>query len=241
MQLRLWHRHWHWQVASAGLLACGCVETHDGNGMVAEEIRALSGVERVLARGALGVQVTRGDAFGLTVRIDENLLERVVTSVSAGTLVVEIASGNLGEHVEGPHVIVSLPSLLDAELIGSGSLSAEGFSEDETVSVELVGSGAVSWSGDASDVEALLSGSGTLMLAGSTSDLALRLEGTGKLDARELTASGASIELEGEGNISATVDGRVDARASGGGSVELYGDVIEGTWEELEGGTVSAE
>jgi hypothetical protein len=230
-----------WLVSSCAWLTGACVETYEGNGTRARETRAVTGFDRVLSRGVLDVTVTQAAAFGLTVSIDSNLLERVVTSVDTRTLVVEIDGGNLGGHLPGPHVIVTLPTLLDAELIGSGRLSAMGFSGDEPVSVELVGSGELTWSGDASDVEALLRGSGKLVLAGSTSSADLQVGGSGELDARSLTAESATIELDGPGIISATVDGRVDARAAGGGSVALYGDVVEGTWEESDEGTITAE
>lgn len=225
---------------TAGALLAGCVETYDGNGTPAEEIRALSGVEKVASRGLLDVQLTRAEAFALTVRIDENLIARVVTSVNAGTLLVELEGGNLGEHLPGPHVIVTLPRLLDAELTGSGRLSAEGFEGDEPVSLELVGSGELSWSGQASDLEGLLRGSGSMALTGSATSVDLRLEGSGELDARGLTAGAASIDLTGSGSISASVDGRVDARVEGSGQVDLYGDVTRGDWEEIDGGSVNA-
>lgn len=230
-----------WRIASCAWLACACVETYDGNGTPAQEARALTGFERVLSRGVLDVAVTQADAFGLTVRIDENLLERVVTSVSEGTLTVDIDGGNLGEVLPGPHVLVTLPALSDAELIGSGRLSAAGFSDDEPVSLELVGSGELTWSGDAAEVAALLQGSGKVVLTGSTESAELQVGGSGELDARALSAESATIDLEGPGTLRATVDGRVDARAAGGGKVELYGDVIEGTWEESEGGTITTE
>jgi hypothetical protein len=54
-----------------------------------------------------------------------------------------------------------------------------------------------------------------------------------------LTAQDANIELSGSGSIIATVDGRVDAKVTAG-SVELFGDVDEGTWEEIDGGTIDA-
>lgn len=230
-----------WLVGSCAWLACACVETYEGDGTPAQETRALTGFDRVLSRGVLDVTLTEADAFGLTVRIDANLLERVVTSVSDRTLIVEIDGGNLGEHLPGPHVSVSMPALADAELIGSGRLSAEGFSGDEPVAVELVGSGELGWSGEASDVEALLQGSGKVVLTGSTSSVDLQVGGSGELDARALTARSANIELDGTGLISATVDGRVDARATGGGKVELSGEVIEGIWEESEEATITAE
>lgn len=221
------------------LLGSGCVETFDGNGIREEERRALGSFERVTARGALDVRVTPGPA-SVSLSIDANLLPRIRTFVDTNTLIIEVEGGNLGRRLPGPHVLVSLPSLLDAELNGSGSLVAEGFADTEFVSVELAGSGELSWSGDAASLDAVLNGSGTLELTGTVPDVELYLAGSGELDALELEARRASIELRGSGNIVASVDGRVDATVEGSGTVELYGNVVQGVWEESGGGSVSA-
>jgi hypothetical protein len=65
------------------------------------------------------------------------------------------------------------------------------------------------------------------------------VRGTGTLDARDLTAQAADIEVDGEGTLSATVDGQVDARARAG-SIELFGDVVEGTWSVTDEGSIDA-
>ena len=199
----------------------------------------MNGFERVSARGALDVELSQAAAFAVTVRIDANLISRIRTSVTDRTLIVEVDGGNLGKTLEGPHVLVALPILRDMELNGSGHLAAPNFEEEESMSVELSGSGDVSWSGTSSALDAVLNGSGALSLAGSARSLALHLAGSGELDASALTARGASIELDGSGSISATVDGRVDARVDGSGSVELSGNVIKGTWEASGGGVVT--
>lgn len=228
-------------VAALGVASCialGCVETFDGNGVPARETRALSGFERVSARGALDIELTPGDFF-VEVSIDENLVSRVETVLDDGALVIRVRGGNLGDVLPGPHVRVRLPSLRDVELNGSGRLTAETFEESDSVSVELSGSGNVSWSGDAPDVEGLLNGSGELVLEGTADRIELILNGSGSLDARGLEADAADIELEGSGTISATVNGRVDAAVDGSGGVELYGDVIQGTWTETEEGSIN--
>lgn len=224
---------------ACALLACACVETYDGNGVPAEETRSVSGFERVSARGALDVELSQAATFGVSVRIDANLISRIHTSVTDRTLIVQVDGGNLGKSLAGPHVLVALPTLRDVELNGSGHLAAASFDGDESVSVELSGSGAVSWSGTSRALDAVLNGAGDLSLAGSATSLDLHLSGSGELDASALTARGASIELDGSGDISATVDGRVDARVDGSGSVELSGNVIRGTWEVSGGGAVT--
>src|SRR5688500_2631176 len=113
-----------WGLILFGLVPCGCAETFDGNGVPAEQARSVSGFDRVSSRGALDVELSRADAFSLDVRIDANLIQRVSTRVSERTLIIKVDDGNLGDHLPGPHVVVSLPSLRHAELNGSGSLSA---------------------------------------------------------------------------------------------------------------------
>lgn len=224
--------------ALACVLLCGCVETLDGNGVPGEQTRDLVGFDRVQARGALETQLRRGD-FAVEVRIDENLLGRVATEVASGTLSIAFDGGNLGDVLPGPHVLVTLPSLVDLELNGTGRLAAEEFDEEGAVSVELAGSGDVSWSGSTPALDVVLNGVGDVQLAGSASRVDYYVAGGGALEAEELTARQADIEVAGAGSVNATVDGRVDARASGSGVIRLLGAVIEGEWIEDDDGTVT--
>jgi hypothetical protein len=227
-------------VASVLLALGGCVETYDGNGILAEEARAVSGFERVSVRGALDIELEQGD-FAVGVSIDQNLISRVSTRVDGRTLLVRFDGGNLGEHLPGPNVSVSLPVLRDVELNGSGRLVATGFEGEEPASVELSGSGDLSWSGSTDALDVVLNGSGNLTLSGEAEVAEYYLAGAGTLDARELTAQGANIEVEGSGSVRATVDGRVDASVNGSGTIELYGDVTRGTWTETQEGSITEE
>jgi putative autotransporter adhesin-like protein len=225
-------------VGAGALLGSGCIETFDGNGIPVDEQRDLRGFDRVTSRGVLEVSVTEG-AFAVAVHIDQNLLSRLSTTVSGDTLVIQAEGGNLGDLVPGPHVTIAMPSLLGADLRGTGSFDAKGFDEQQEVSVALSGSGKMSWSGDASSLDAVLNGNGTLELEGSAESVDYHLAGAGSLDARDLTAGGADIQVDGAGSVTATVDGRVDAKVTGTGSIELLGDVTKGSWIEAEGGTIT--
>jgi hypothetical protein len=132
-----------------------------------------------------------------------------------------------------------MPALRDAETAGEGSLTATDFEGEAPVSLELEGAGKLSWSGSATDLEAVLAGSGELSIEGSAESTALFLRGSGTLDARDLVADEARIELDGSGQLSVTVNGPVDARAANGGSVDLFGRVRAGTLEEATGATIT--
>ena len=225
---------------TSGLALGGCVETHDGNGILAEEARTLTGFDRVSVRGALDIELEQGD-FAVAVRIDQNLISRVTTRLDGRTLLIRFEGGNLGDHLPGPNVSVNLPLLSDVELNGSGRLVASGFEGEEPASVELSGSGELSWSGSSDALDVVLNGSGNLTVAGEAENAEYYLAGAGTLDARELTAQAASIEVEGVGSVQATVDGRVDASVNGSGTIELYGDVTRGTWTETQEGSITEE
>jgi hypothetical protein len=227
-------------VGVSSLFASGCVETFDGNGVPADEERPLSGFDRVSSRGLLEVAITQGD-FAVAVHIDQNLLSRLSTTLSGDTLIIQAEGGNLGDIVPGPHVTIAMPSLVGAELRGTGAFSAKGFDEETPVDVILSGSGDMSWSGDASSLDAVLNGAGELTLKGSAASVDYHLAGVGAFDARDFSAGAANIEVEGTGTLTATVDGRVDAKVTGAGSIELFGDVKKGSWIEAEGGTITAD
>jgi hypothetical protein len=232
------------RVGASRRIACllavlsGCVETFDGNGVAGSEEREVADFDSIVARGELEVVVTEGP-FAVRVTIDENLLERIQAENNGGRLEVAAFGGNLGDILPGPHVTISMPELRSLELSGTGSVTATDFSESENVSLRLSGAGDLRWSGDAPGVLAELNGSGELTVGGSASRVTYLLTGAGTLDATALRARSANIEVRGSGNVSATVDGVVDARVEGTGTIELLGNVIEGNWVMLDEGNVN--
>jgi len=222
----------------ATLLFPGCVDILDGNKVLTEELRDVRDFDRVNARGGLDVAISEGD-FAVTVRIDENLMPYVRTSVRDDTLSVAVDDANFRKKLPGPHVMISMPALRDAETTGEGNLTATDFDVQGPVSLELTGAGKLSWSGRATDLDAVLAGSGQLSIEGSAENTELFLRGSGTLDARDLVADEATIVLDGPGELSVTVNGLVNARAANGGSVDLFGRVQSGELDEATGATIT--
>jgi hypothetical protein len=233
----LWLGRLAGSAALALLLLPGCVEIVDGNGVLQEEARDARDFDKVNARGGLDVAISEGD-FSVTVRIDENLLSQVRTSVDDDTLSISV-DANLRELLPGPHVVVSMPALEDAETTGEGAMTVSEFDAEGPMSLELTGEGSLTWSGRATDLDVVLAGSGDVSIEGTAESAELFLRGSGSLDARDLVADEANIELDGPGELSVTVNGLVNARAANGGSIDLFGRVRAGTLEETSGGTIT--
>jgi hypothetical protein len=192
------------------VVASACGFGIDGNGKRVEEQRPLAGFVEIDNRSAFDVQVEPGETFSVSV------------SVVDETLIVD-SHENIGGMLLGPHVTVTMPRLRSARLSGSGRLDVLSFEQSEPLDLMLSGSGDLFFEGEAASIVADLSGSGTLRVAGATERLALNLDGSGSIDARSCSAAQGKLDLDGSGDLRATVHGPVEVSLSGSGDVDLYG------------------
>lgn len=204
------------------LSLAGCHPGVDGNGERVDEVRETATFTRVRSNCELDVQLVQGEQPSLTVSLDSNLQDLVETRVVNGTLIIDLED-NVGEIVDGPHVLITVPELTAAKLDGSGRMTLA-FDEPELpLDLFLSGSGDLRFSGKTAAIGAYLSGSGDLRLEGETSDADLKLSGSGAIHGKGLTASSASIALSGSGDISATVQDSASVSLSGSGQIDLFG------------------
>lgn len=207
-----------------GLLGNACeMDEVDGNGERVDERRELSSFDRVRSDADLELRITQADTPSVVISIDENLQELVKTRVSEGVLYIDTRE-DIGEVVSGPHVLIQVPELLAAKLAGSGRIATELDQPELPFDLFLTGSGVMAFSGRTAVVGAYLSGSGDMKLAGETSDFDAELSGSGSIRAKGLLAESGSLDLDGSGDISASISESVTVSLSGSGSIDLYGD-----------------
>ena len=205
----------------------------DGNGQRTEEDRDLHDFSSVIADGSLDVQVHQSDTTSVVVSVDSNLQRLLRTHVADGQLIVDV-SEPIGDTVAGPHVIVTMPLLHAARLVGSGSFSAETFRQADAIDLSLEGSGDLVFAGEVPTLTARLDGSGNMRLRGSATTVDLGLEGSGDLRATDLSAGTADIWLGGSGSMAATVTGPSRVTLDGSGNIDLFGGgTVE--WSSVSG------
>jgi hypothetical protein len=209
-------------LALLGVLSLGCETGTDGNGERADEIRDVSAFVKVRSDAELDVEIVQGDQHSVTLSLDSNLLPMVRTRVDNETLYIDTRE-SIGETVRGPHVLITVPALSAAKLSGSGDLFVGLDQAELALDLYLSGSGDVRFVGRAAALGAFVSGSGDVRLEGETSDVELSLSGSGDIDARELSAESGSVELDGSGDISASISESAAVSLSGSGDIDLYG------------------
>jgi Putative auto-transporter adhesin, head GIN domain len=189
-----------------------------GSGVAATQARSLPPLTGVDLAGANNVVVRVGARQSVIVHADSNLLGRVTTQVSSGSLVIGNTPGTL--NARSPmFVAVSVPSLDAISVQGSGNLSVTGIN-GPSLTVRLPGSGTIQAAGATARLDVAIGGSGTALLS--------------QLIARDATAS-----INGSGNIVLTATHSLDASISGSGTILYTGNPAQVSKSVTGSGAIS--
>lgn len=177
----------------------------DGNGVAAQDTRAVAALSGLNVGGSMIVEVRVGAAPSVVVEGDSNLLPYVKTETRGSTLHIE--TERRLRSTTPLKVTYTTPQLTQLHSGGSGHVTVRGLN-GEPLSVRLGGSGVV-------------------RLAGEVADLDARVSGSGKIEAGELRARSAGLDVSGSGGV---VLGQVRgdslrSHISGSGAVQASGTV----------------
>lgn len=182
---------------------------------------AASGFTAVDLTAVDDVEVRTGGAFAVRAEGDPATLDKLRITRDGDTLHVGRVPGVSFSSGKGAKVFVTMPSIAQAAVSGTGDLSVDRVA-GQGFAVDVSGTGAVRV-GEArvGKVAIAISGSGDVTIAGATQALTARVSGTGDIDARGLTAASAEVDASGTGSITARVNGAAQVSASGTGDVDL--------------------
>lgn len=215
----------------------------DGSGVSATESRQPGDFDSVSNETLVDVAATYAAEQSVAVTCDDNLLEYIRAEVHGGELRIRTEAGvNLMPNTDC-RVDITTPTLRELTASGSGDTWANGAFPD-LVAMSGSGSGDVEASGGSFPLEEVstsgsgdiyvsqihsacveldTSGSGTIFAAGAVDCALLESSGSGGIDALELTAREAEIEVSGSGDVRLTVTGHAEVDISGSGDVLLAG------------------
>ncbi|NUP94991.1 MAG: DUF2807 domain-containing protein [Planctomycetaceae bacterium] len=174
-----------------------------GSGVPGSQSRTLSDFREVRVHGSADVRIQVGQATGAVVRCDDNLLERVRTTVTDGVLLIELEPGSY--HFRNRlEVDLATPTLASYGLDGSGDATISGLS--------------------GGDLRLGISGSGGIRASGTVDSLVASISGSGSIAARELATRRASVSIAGSGDAQVWASEALDVSISGSGDVLYRGN-----------------
>jgi hypothetical protein len=191
---------------------------------LAGESRTLSGFTRIELGGPVDVEVRPG-AFQVTLEMDSDIAQHLVTVVEDETLRISLEGRNLNLHGK-PKIKVKMPSLRGLKIQGSGDADIQGFKGQEKVGLAIEGSGDIRFAGTAGGVQVAIEGSGDVVLAeGETGALHASIQGSGNLKARDVKAKNVSVAVMGSGDADVRVaGGALKAAVNGSGDIRWTGE-----------------
>jgi len=179
-------------------------KTVTGSGNVISETRNLSGFDSIDLQGSGNVSVAIGLGESVVVESDDNIVPLIVTRVQNGRLIIATQDNtNLTTHL-GIHITVSMKSLKDLTLSGSGDIQVTGMA--------------------GGDLSVGLPGSGTITVDGSSNSVDISLPGSGNIFCDKLQAKKAIVNLNGSGTINVYATESLDANLRGSGTIRYSGN-----------------
>lgn len=202
----------------------------------------LADFDKIQASYAFDVQVVQGDAFSVTIRMDDNLTEYLDARVDGTTLLLGLDPSigfNFGAATLEAEV--TMPELRGAEASGASKVRLTGF--DSTEDLRLEASGASSILGDiaAGDIDIDVSGASTVSLSGDGDALSLFVSGASTASLGELAVTDAHVEVSGASRATVNPSGTLDAEASGASVVTYRGNPTMGTIDVSGASKVESE
>ena len=199
-------------------------------------IKVDSSVDLVLVQGAVP---------SMKVRAEQRVMSNIVTVQEGNTL--RISTKGLMVNMRNPMVVeLTLPSLQQLHVVGSGDSRVNGFS-GESLQLTLHGSGDVAFDGKYKNLSGSLSGSGDLVIhnsesdkmelqlqgsgdvhaTGSTKVLDAKLVGSGDFDATQLMSDSVTLKLMGSGDANVHAKTAVAIDIMGSGDVNVSGAPVQ--------------
>jgi hypothetical protein len=213
-------------LAGSALAACsqGRAETSGATAERRFEVGAFTGLE---VAGPFDVTVSTGRPVAVAASGSKELIDSMEVVVEGGVLKIRPQrSGLMGgfRWRGGPaKVTVSVPMLDRADIAGSGDLSVDRVAGDRFEG-GIAGSGEIKL-GEVRvrDLRLGIAGSGGVSVRGQADSAAYEVAGSGSVDAVNLTATRATMEIAGSGDIRARVTGEARAEIAGSGDIEISG------------------
>jgi hypothetical protein len=175
--------------------------TVQGSGVQVKQGRTVRAFGSVDLAGSNNVVIHVGEEQSVQVYGDDNLIDHVTSDVDATTLVIGSKPGSYS--TKSPmRVEVSVPSLSDVTLSGSGMVMVSGV--------------------DGPRLTVTISGSGVVRASGTTEQLGVTVSGSGQAELGGVTANAVQAVVSGSGEIVVTATASIDASVPGSGSI-LYG------------------
>jgi hypothetical protein len=217
-------------------------ETITGSGNIVTQEPAITDFDKVDVSHSFNVEITQADSYNVTIRVDDNLVDRLLVEKQGDTLKIGLKPDfTLRVKNATLEAEVSMPELTALDLSGASFTSISGFSSDEDLVVDVSGASSLQGDIEAGDAGIDASGASNVRLTGSSGNLKIGASGASSIKLEDFLAGDANIDASGASNVTVNISGRLDAEASGASNVYYLGNPTLGTIDTSGASNVEAK
>ena len=203
-----------------GFSACDS-NYREGSGTKDSRTEATGSFNELSLEGNYEATLILADEPRVVIEADDNLLQHVEVSNSGGKLSI-ITEDDLV--TDDPIKVTVYYKDLDYIVCGGAAVVRnEGLLSSHYLQIDMKGAGVFDLDIETREVAVEIAGAGMVELKGSTNLIKCSIAGAGNLAAYDLFSQDADIRLSGVGGAQVTVEGNLDARVSGLGSISYRG------------------
>lgn len=191
-----------------------------GSGVKKTENRPIGPFEKVSVSTSSIVEVIHGDAPGLEIISDDNILPLISTEVKGGELTIS-SKGSFSTNI-GIHVKLTAVSLKEIDVSGAVKLNVSNATADE-LKLSANGASEINWNGGAKKIKLNANGASRATLKGPVNELIADLNGASALHGYESEMANARVELNGASQAEVNVIGELSGKASGASNIRYVG------------------
>jgi hypothetical protein len=194
-----------------------------GSGNLTTAERSVAGFHSVTTLIPVTINIQYGTEQNLSVTVDDNVVDYIITSVENGTLVI---TSQVDVNLNQIHLSLDL-TMTDLEgitVIGAATIAGDFTLPLDDFYLTVTGAATIVFSLEADQMISSLPGSFTIMLSGQVTKHIINHPGSGYLSAFNLISDTTIVNLSGAGSEEVYVNDLLDVNISGIGSVYYKGD-----------------
>lgn len=192
-----------------------------GSGNVVTETRQVEGFTKIQADGMMDVYLEQGP-YSLKIEADDNLMQYLTSELKGDKLVISTSNKHLT--YERLRFYISAPILNEINSNGAVQINSSrqlGFND---LTIENSGAGKMDLDIQAQNLKIDNSGATNCILRGTVENLAIKMSGAGSIDAENLVAQNAKLNVSGAGTIRTHAVQELDVKISGAAKVSYKGN-----------------
>jgi len=191
----------------------------EGNGKLETITRNLNDYDRISVGGPFEIILVKGEVGKLSISIEENLKEYLVTKVENEKLTIRWKMGYIVKPQETINITIPIDELEKISLSGSGNIKNEELIIAEEFEIEMAGSGKLELSLESDDVDCSMAGSGIVLLKGNAKKFDVSKAGSGELKATGFVCDIIDVSSAGSGRAEVNAIDYLEVNAVGSGNI----------------------